>query len=58
MAPGNLIYFLVYFAVVAGATVVMFERVRILKYFLYFVSQGPQHLQARCQCALDYNVYL
>jgi amino acid transporter len=57
MAPGNLIYFLVYFAVVAGATVVMFERVRILKYFLYFVSQGPQHLQDRfagvTQMAMD-----
>ncbi len=46
MAPGNLIYFLVYFGLVAGATLLMFERVRLLKYFLYFVSQGPQHLQA------------
>mmetsp|Transcript_45382 Transcript_45382/g.95100 ORF Transcript_45382/g.95100 Transcript_45382/m.95100 type:complete len:657 (-) Transcript_45382:18-1988(-) len=57
MAPGNLIYFLVYFAIVAGATLLMFERVRLLKYFLYFVSQGPQHLQDRfagvTQMAMD-----
>mmetsp|Transcript_74684 Transcript_74684/g.200009 ORF Transcript_74684/g.200009 Transcript_74684/m.200009 type:complete len:427 (-) Transcript_74684:150-1430(-) len=57
MAPGNLIYFLVYFALVAGVTLIMFERIRILKYFLYFVSQGPQHLQDRfagvTQMAMD-----
>jgi amino acid transporter len=47
LAPGHLIYFLLYFAVVAGITIVMFERIRILKYFLYLVSQGPVHLQDR-----------
>mmetsp|Transcript_49638 Transcript_49638/g.118122 ORF Transcript_49638/g.118122 Transcript_49638/m.118122 type:complete len:545 (+) Transcript_49638:503-2137(+) len=57
LAPGHLIYFIVYFAVIAGLTMVMFERIRLLKYFLYFVSQGPMHLQDRfagvTQMAMD-----
>lgn len=57
LAPGHLIYFILYFAVVAGITTVMFERIRILKYFLYLVSQGPVHLQDRfagvTQLAMD-----
>uniref|UniRef100_A0A7S0ESQ3 Amino acid permease/ SLC12A domain-containing protein n=1 Tax=Hanusia phi TaxID=3032 RepID=A0A7S0ESQ3_9CRYP len=57
LAPGHLIYFFIYFIVVAGITWAMFERIRVLKYFLYFVSQGPQHLQDRfagvTQLAMD-----
>ena len=57
LAPGHLIYFIVYFAVIAGLTMVMFERIRLLKYFLFFVSQGPAHLQDRfagiTQMAMD-----
>jgi amino acid transporter len=57
LAPGHLIYFLVYFGIVAGITILMFERIRILKYFLYLVSQGPIHLQDRfagvTQLAMD-----
>uniref|UniRef100_A0A6U2CW25 Amino acid permease/ SLC12A domain-containing protein n=1 Tax=Hemiselmis andersenii TaxID=464988 RepID=A0A6U2CW25_HEMAN len=57
LAPGHLIYFLLYFGIVAFITIVMFERIRILKYFLYLVSQGPVHLQDRfagvTQLAMD-----
>ena len=57
LAPGHLVYFLGYFALVAGTFLVMFERIRILKWFLYFVSQGPQSLQDRfggvTQMAMD-----
>jgi len=57
LAPGNLIYFFIYFGIVAGLTFLMFERIRVLKYFLFFVSQGPQHIQDRfagvTQLAMD-----
>mmetsp|Transcript_25734 Transcript_25734/g.61055 ORF Transcript_25734/g.61055 Transcript_25734/m.61055 type:complete len:685 (-) Transcript_25734:331-2385(-) len=57
LAPGHLIYFIVYFGLVAGITIIMFERIRLMKYFLYLVSQGPVHLQDRfagvTQMAMD-----
>ena len=57
LAPGNLIYFFIYFGAVAGLTFLMFERIRVLKYFLFFVSKGPQAVQDRfagvTQLAMD-----
>lgn len=47
LAPTHLLWFFIYFAIVAGLMLIMFERVRILKWFLYFLSQSPQHMQDR-----------
>jgi len=47
LAPTHLLWFFIYFAIVAGLMLLMFERIRILKWFLYFLSQSPQHMQDR-----------
>jgi len=47
LAPTHLLWFFIYFGIVAGLMLVMFERIRILKWFLYFLSQSPQHMQDR-----------
>ena len=45
LAPSHLLWFFIYFGVVAGLMLVMFQRIRILKWFLYFLSQSPQNMQ-------------
>jgi len=47
LAPTHLLSFFIYFGIVAGLMLIMFERIRILKWFLYFLSQSPQHMQDR-----------
>ena len=47
LAPNHLLWFFIYFGVVACMMLIMFERIRILKWFLYFLSQSPQHMQDR-----------
>jgi hypothetical protein len=45
LKPGNLIYFLAYFAAVAGVMVLMFERARLVRYSIFLLSQGPPFLR-------------
>mmetsp|Transcript_85475 Transcript_85475/g.227942 ORF Transcript_85475/g.227942 Transcript_85475/m.227942 type:complete len:598 (+) Transcript_85475:267-2060(+) len=47
LKPGNLRYFALYFAAVATVMIMMFERVRLLRYILFLLSQGPPFLRDR-----------
>eukprot|EP00291_Cryptomonas_curvata_P000973 CAMPEP_0172189052 /NCGR_PEP_ID=MMETSP1050-20130122/22299_1 /TAXON_ID=233186 /ORGANISM="Cryptomonas curvata, Strain CCAP979/52" /LENGTH=676 /DNA_ID=CAMNT_0012863683 /DNA_START=76 /DNA_END=2104 /DNA_ORIENTATION=+ len=42
MQPASLFYLAIYFGLVAGVMMLMFERVRLLKYLLFFVSRAPE----------------
>jgi len=44
VAPLNLVYFMFYFVVIAGPVYLMFERSRLLRFLLYFLSQAPTEL--------------
>lgn len=45
MQPASLFYLAIYFGLVAGVILAMFERVRVLKYFLFFVSRAPESIR-------------
>lgn len=47
LTPNHLLWFFIYFGLVAGGLLLMFERVRLLKLFLYFLSQASQEMQDR-----------
>mmetsp|Transcript_26416 Transcript_26416/g.86841 ORF Transcript_26416/g.86841 Transcript_26416/m.86841 type:complete len:680 (-) Transcript_26416:600-2639(-) len=57
LAPNHLIWFIIYFGIVSVVMLGMFERVRVLKWFLYALSQSPQSWQDRfagvTQMAMD-----
>ena len=43
--PASLFYLMLYFGLVAGVMMTMFERVRALKYFLFFVARAPDRVR-------------
>mmetsp|Transcript_39921 Transcript_39921/g.94738 ORF Transcript_39921/g.94738 Transcript_39921/m.94738 type:complete len:679 (+) Transcript_39921:162-2198(+) len=57
LAPSKLIYFFIWFLLGTLAFLLVFERVRLLRWFLYFVSQGSSATQDRfggvTQLAMD-----
>jgi len=57
LAPAKLIYFFLWFLLGTVAFLLVFERVRLLRWFLYFVSQGSNATQDRfggvTQLAMD-----
>eukprot|EP00286_Rhodomonas_abbreviata_P016730 CAMPEP_0181342372 /NCGR_PEP_ID=MMETSP1101-20121128/30960_1 /TAXON_ID=46948 /ORGANISM="Rhodomonas abbreviata, Strain Caron Lab Isolate" /LENGTH=681 /DNA_ID=CAMNT_0023453815 /DNA_START=178 /DNA_END=2223 /DNA_ORIENTATION=- len=57
LSPSTLIAFFLYFLAAALIMLIVFERVRLLKWFLYFVSQGSDSTQDRfggvTQMAMD-----